>query len=616
MAWDVPPLMSLSSKLASLDLARLALLYQCNDVRPTDVAACCRERIAAFTDPAVWIHLVPAEEAMAQAEVIVKRRNNGEPMPLYGVPFAVKDNIDVAGHPTTAACLALSYTPRQDAPVVRRLLEAGALFVGKTNLDQFATGLAGDRSPYGGCRNVFSPEHVSGGSSSGSAVAVAAGLVSFALGTDTAGSGRVPAGCNNLVGLKPTYGLLSNDGVVPACRSLDCVTVLSLTVADARTVFDVMRGGASASGGNTGRAPSTFAVPSDNDLEFFGDTAQAALFQQSLTRLEAMGGRRLTVDLGPFREVATLLYEGPWLAERLAGVDAYLRDRAALHPVTRAIVEAGGAVTGVEVFQGMNRLRTLRTACLKVFDQAETLVVPTMPTIPTLAQVESDSIGWSHRLGHYTNFVNLLGLAALAVPAGFTPHGLPGGITLIGPGGTDERLCEMGLAWQRGLDLQLGATGARIPDAPEADNPRPPEGFVRVSVAGAHLRGQPLHPALRQTGARFVRNARSAPCYRFMAFLNLNPPRPGLLRVEKGGGSVELEIYDLPMEGFGHLVASVAPPLAIGTVELHDGETVKGFLCESAPAARARDITDFGGWLAFRAQASLEMRSSAVKPGS
>ena len=592
---------SLDPPLRSLNLIALTHLYQSGEVRPLELVAGIRERIAAFADPSVWIHLASVESLENQARMVERRRASGEALPLYGVPFAVKDNIDVAGQPTTAACPAIAYVPQRSAPVVQRLQDAGALCVGKTNLDQFATGLVGDRSPYGACCNVFDPTFASGGSSSGSAVAVAAGLVSFALGTDTAGSGRVPAGCNNLVGLKPTIGLLSTEGVVPACRSLDCVSVLALTVGDARTVFDVMRGAPIGGVHTPGTPLAAFAAPRDADLEFFGDEAQASLFRQSLDRLEKMGARRGAVDLSPFREVAELLYEGPWLAERLAGVAQYLRDHAdALHPVTRAIFQRGTGVSGVDVFKGMYRLQTLRARCLKVFEQAEVLVVPTMPTIPTLAQVAADSLGWSRRMGQYTNFVNLLGLSALAVPAGFTPGGLPGGITLIGLGGSEARLCAIGLAWQRALNLPLGATGERLPADVEQGSSRPPEGFVRVSVAGAHLRGQPLHPALKKTGARFVGTARTAPNYRFMAFLDLDPPRPGLLRVDKQGGAVTLEIYDLPMEGFGRLVASVAPPLAIGTVELEDGTAVKGFLCESAPAARARDITDFGGWLAFR----------------
>jgi allophanate hydrolase len=600
--------MPASSDVASLDLHRLARLYEGGGLRPRDVAAQVRARLAACADPTVWIHLLHEQDLLAQAEAVEQRRAAGAVLPLYGVPFAVKDNIDVAGLPTTAACPASAYTPSETAPVVRRLQEAGALLVGKTNLDQLATGLVGDRTPYGACRNVFDPAFVSGGSSSGSAVAVAAGLVSFALGTDTAGSGRVPAGCNNIVGLKPTPGLLSTTGVVPACRSLDCVSILALSAADARAVLEVASGLPVPAESET--VPAVFAVPRDEDLEFCGDEGQARVFRESLARLEAWGGRRLALDFRPFREVASLLYEGPWLAERLAGVGEYLEGYAdALHPVTRALLQRGKGISGVDVFRGTYRLEALRRTCLEVFERAEVLVVPTMPTIPTLAQAQADSAGWSRRLGYYTNFVNLLRLAALAVPAGFTPRGLPGGITFIGPAGSEARLCALGTAWGRRLDLPLGATRARLPALERPAGPPPvASGSVRVAVAGAHLRGQPLHPALRGFGARFVRSCRTASRYRFLALLDLDPPRPGLLRVEKGGGAVVVEVYDLPVAGFGRLVASVAPPLAIGTVELADGETVKGFLCESWAAARARDITDFGGWAAF-------LRAAVPAPG-
>jgi allophanate hydrolase len=606
-------LMLNSPGVASLDLTTLARLYQAGTVSPEEIVTGLLRRSAAFADPAVWIFRLPAEAILNQAQAVARRRAAGESLPLYGVPFAVKDNIDVAGYPTSAGCPAFAYTAQRTAPVVSRLLAAGAILMGKTNLDQFATGLAGDRSPYGACRNVFHPDHISGGSSSGSAVTVAAGLVSFALGTDTAGSGRVPAGCNNVVGLKPTTGLLPTEGVVPACRSLDCVSILALTAADALRVCAVAAGESarptlSAEAGTFDGEPGNhgfpFATPRDEDLEFFGHEDQANLFAQAMARLAQMGGRRLQVDFRPLRQVACLLYEGPWLAERLAGLEDFIAQHAGdMHPVTRAIIQAGARYTAVDLFKGLAVLKGLREVCEAVFTQAEVLVVPTMPALPTLAEVQADSAGWSRRLGHYTNFVNLLGWSALAVPAGFTPRGLPGGITLIGPGGSEGRLTALGMAWQRTVNLPLGATGHFLPERqePAADAVGPPrEGQVRVAVAGAHLRGQPLHPDLRRTGARFVRACRTAPRYRFVALMELNPPRPGLVRDGNRLGAIAVEIYDLPVAGFGKLVASVAPPLAIGTIELEDGEAVKGFLCESWAAAVARDITDFGGWVAFR----------------
>jgi allophanate hydrolase len=596
------------------DVGTLERCYRAGEFVPRQVLAGVLERIEAYPDPAVWIDRLSPEAVLGQAEAVERRRRAGESLPLYGIPFAVKDNIDVAGRPTTAACPAYARQADRSAPVVRRLQRAGAILVGKTNLDQFAAGLAGDRTPYGVCRNVFDPAYIAGGSSTGSAVAVAAGLVSFALGTDTAGSGRVPAGCNNIVGLKPTPGLLSTRGVVPACRSLDCVSIFALTVDDAFRVCAVAaRGRRRASAtwprpaatAGAGCAGFTFAVPRDRDLEFFRHDDQEDLFRQSIGRLEAMGGRRVAVDFRPFREVAALLYEGPWLAERLEEIGAFLqRHPTQVHPATRAVIQPGEAYRAVDLFRAMHRLRVLRRRCRAAFAQEEVLVVPTLPALPTRAEVQADSVGWSRRLGHYTNFVNLLRLAALAVPSGFTPRGLPGGITLIGPGGGEGRLCDLGMAWQRGVVLPLGATGCLLPrHEPDPAGPPPvPRGCVRVAVAGAHLRGQPLHGALLRTGARFVRAGRTAPRYRFVALMDLDPPRPGLLRDEGRAGAVAVELYDLPVRGFGSLVASVAPPLAIGTVELEDGEAVKGFLCESWAAVRALDITDTGGWAAFRSR--------------
>jgi allophanate hydrolase len=593
---------------ASLDLSTLARVYQSGEVSPRAVLQVILERIAAYSDRAVWIHRLPSKALLSRAEEVARHRAAGEKLTLFGIPFAIKDAIDVAGYPTTAGCPAYAYTAERTAPAVQNLLDAGAILVGKTNLDQFGTGLAGDRSPYGICHNVFNPSYISGGSSSGSAVAVGAGLVSFALGTDTAGSGRVPAGCNNIVGFKPTPGTISKEGVVPSCKSLDCVSIFALTADDAQTVLSVMNEeNPSDNPSCIAHDPSpltlSFAVPHDEDLEFFGDGDYKTSFHQTI-RCMQLGWQRSTFDFQPFREVASLLYEGPWLAERLAGLSDFMRDHAAdMHPVTRTVIQGGARYSAADYFRASYRLKELREICLKVFDQADMLVVPTMPTCPSLANVQSDSAGWSRRLGHYTNFVNLLGLAAIAVPAAFTERGLPFGITMIGPAGSDERLLEWGMTWQRLVNLPLGATRQAIP----AKNNQPnavatnvvPEGHVRLAVAGAHLRGQSLHPALRELGGRFVRVDRTAAQYRFLAFTDLDPPRPGLLRDPERAGSIQIELYDLPMAAFGALVDSVAPPLSIGTIELEDGTFVKGFLCESWAARKAQDITDFGSWAAF-----------------
>jgi allophanate hydrolase len=595
----------------SLDLHTLARLYVDGNTVPAQILVEIHNRMGASKDSPIWLYRVPVETLREHGDELARRRAAGEKLPLFGVPFAVKDNIDVAGVPTTAGCPAFAYTPKKTAPVVDRLQHAGALFVGKTNLDQFATGLAGDRSPYGACRNAFDPKYISGGSSCGSALAVATGLVSFALGTDTAGSGRVPAGCNNIVGFKPTPGVLPIEGVVPAARSLDCVSIFALTADDALRVCDV------AAGEPCSEMPAAsfledeadgfdFAVPRNDDLEFYGDGEQGRLFSSAVEAVKRLGGRPHAIDLRPFQEVADLLYEGPWLAERLAGLDTFLHTHPKdVYPVTREILLRGSRYSGVDVFRAQAKLAGLRTRCAEMFAKAEVLVVPTMPALPTLAEVEADSLGWSRRLGRYTNFVNLLGWAALAVPAGFTSRGLPGGITLIGPAGSDRRLCALGMALQRLQKLPLGKTSHHLPRQRAAEAEQPPpllRCWVRVAVAGAHLRGQPWNRSLRELGGRFVRACRTAPRYRFVGLLDLNPPRPGLIRDDARAGSIAVEIYDLPYTGFGKLVASVAPPLAIGTVELADGESVKGFLCESWAAAQARDITDFGGWTAFLAK--------------
>jgi allophanate hydrolase len=582
-----------------LALADLRNSYQLGKRSVHEVMTAVLQNMSACPDTAVWTHRLSAAAVDAELKALLARPGAAS-LPLYGVPFGVKDNIDVAGEPTTAACPAFRYLAQISSPVVSRLTEAGAVVVGKTNLDQFATGLAGDRSPYGACRNPFDPAYISGGSSSGSAVAVAAGQVSFALGTDTAGSGRVPAGCTNIVGLKPTPGLLSTQGVVPACRSLDCLSIFALTVEDAQAVAEA------ALGMPLPECPvnetPTFAVPEEKDLDFGGDAEQAALFRQTIDRLEGLGWRPARIDFGALHAVGQLLYEGPWLAERVAALGDFLTAHGHdMVPVTREVIELGRSYSAVDAFRGLYRLEELRPVCQAVFERADVLVVPTIPCLPTLAEVQADSRGWSRRLGHYTNYVNLLRWCALAVPASFTKRGLPVGITLIGPTGADRRLCELGKQWQQAAGLPLGATGRPLPKStPTTSAGRPAAGQVRVAVAGAHLRGQPLHPFLRKTGARFVKTAQTAPHYRFVALMDLDPPRPGLIRDDSRSGSAQVELYDLPLAGFGALVESVAPPLAIGTVELADGEMVKGFLCESFAAARARDITEFGGWIAFR----------------
>jgi allophanate hydrolase len=551
----------------------------------------------------VWIHVLPLEDALRQLEAVEARRRAGLALPLFGVPFAIKDNIDVAGHPTTAGCPAFAYKPEATATVVRRLQEAGGILVGKTNLDQFATGLTGTRSPYGALSSIFDPDYIAGGSSSGSAVAVAARLVAFALGTDTAGSGRVPAAFNGIVGLKPTRGLLSTAGVMPACRSLDCVSVLTHTVEDAARVLDVARGPDAADpySREAGAPPAAlgatfrFGVPAATQLEFFGDEAAARLYERALERLEGLGGRRVTIDWAPFRAAADLLYSGPWVAERLAALgpffDAHPED---IHPVVRAIVGRASTMTAVDVFAGMYRLEDLRRQAGAQWAGMDVLVLPTTGTMYRHAAVEGDPVRLNTNLGYYTNFVNLLDCCALAVAAGLRPSGLPFGISLIAPAFHDDRLVALGTMWQH-----VEETRASGPVGPA----RPPgERRVSLAVVGAHLTGQPLNRELTDRGARLVRAARTEPVYRLYALAGTWPGKPGLVRVDgRAGASIEVEVWELGEAAFGSFVAAVPPPLAIGTLLLEDGTAVKGFLCEAHAAAGADDISRYGGWRAYLA---------------
>jgi allophanate hydrolase len=410
-------------------------------------------RIQRYDDPAVWIHRAAAGEMEAQLERAILRQREGVPQPLVGLVLGVKDNIDVAGMATTAACPAFAYRPQTSATVVQRLIDAGAVIAGKTNLDQFATGLVGTRSPFGACRNVYDRRYIAGGSSSGSAVAVAAGLVDAALGTDTAGSGRVPAAFNNIVGLKPTPGLLSTRGVVPACRSLDCVSVFAKTIDLAERVMR-LAGGFDEQDPYSRRVPDVrrvagggfrFGVPAAQQLEFFGNTEVPRLYEASIERANRIGGRTAAIDFTPFRETARLLYEGPWVAERLAAIRPLLdHDPEALLPVTRQIIQAGAKYSAVDVFEAQHKLELLRRACERQWAKMDVLLLPTAGTIYTIEQVELEPVRVNQNLGYYTNFVNLLGLCALALPAGIGRDGLPVGVTFMAQGGADCWLCGVG----------------------------------------------------------------------------------------------------------------------------------------------------------------------------
>jgi allophanate hydrolase len=594
----------------SLDLHTLSR----GGASPTDIIEDVLARIARRGDDAVWISLASRERLIAAARAVEERRRAGERLPLYGVPFAVKDNIDVAGLPTTAACPAFAYTPTEDAAVVARLTAAGALVVGKTNMDQFATGLVGVRSPYGVPRNPFDASVIPGGSSSGSAVAVAAGLVSFALGTDTAGSGRVPAAFNNIVGVKPSPGLVSARGVVPACRSLDCVSIFALTTSDAAMVAELARGFDAADPYSReeadevcvgiGATPSRFrfGVPDEAHLDFCGDARSERAFAAAVDRLRALGGEAVTIDFAPFAETATLLYEGPFVAERLEAAGALLeREPGALMPPLRQILEGARRHDGAAVFAALHGRRALRRRAHRALAAVDCLVVPTAPTIYGVAAVEADPIRLNATLGTYVNFVNLLGLAAVAVPAGFRADGLPFGVTFIGRWGEDGRLAGFADRLERATSERLGATVARHPDV--APIVAAPPAWPRLAVVGAHLAGEPLNHQLTGAGGVLVRACRTAPRYRLYALANTAPPKPGMVRAPEPAGAgvaLEVEVWALPPAAFGQFVARVPAPLCIGSVELEDGARVSGFLCEPHAVSGAREISSFGGWRAFR----------------
>jgi allophanate hydrolase len=463
---------------SSFDFAALRAAYRDGTTSPVAVAEDVLARIAVSGDDHVWISRVPDEALRAEAEALERRAMAGgiDAMPLYGLPFAVKDNIDVAGLPTTCACPGFAYRPERSAPAVDTLRRAGALLVGKTNLDQFATGLVGSRSPYGVPRNPFDPEFIPGGSSSGSAVAVAAGLVAFALGTDTAGSGRVPAAFNNIVGLKPTRGLISASGVVPACRSLDCVSIFTLTVSDAAAVLDIVRGldeedgysrPAPAGFNAVGRVPErfTFGVLPESQREFFGNADGPALYAAVIDRLVALGGEAAEIDYAPFLEVNQLLYRGPWVAERYGSIVNAIGDRFdLLHPTLRRIIAAANEITGPDVFAGLERLALLRRQTQPTWCQVDLLILPTTGSTHRIAEIEAEPIALNENLGRYANFCNLLDLSAIAVPAGFRGDGLPFGVTLLAPAFHDPLLAAIGAALHARAGVPLGATGHPQPE--------------------------------------------------------------------------------------------------------------------------------------------------------
>jgi len=573
----------------NLSIAALRDGYRRRLFTPQDVAQAVLSRISAYRDPAVWITRVPDDTLLSRACDLPRDPAVIDSLPLYGIPFAVKDNMDVAGMSTTAGCPAYAYLATKTAFVVARLLEAGAMLVGKTNLDQFATGLVGTRSPYGAPRCVFDDRYISGGSSSGSAVAVAADLCSFALGTDTAGSGRVPAAFNNIVGLKPTKGRLSTNGVVPACRTLDCVTIFAKTAHEALAVADVAAAFDAADpyarvGDDVAlpRGRFCFGILAAEDREFCGDGDAAELYNAAIARLQGCGGTPIEIDYAPFRETAALLYGGPWVAERLAAIAPFFREHAAdMDPTVRTVIGGAARYSALDAFGGAYALRALERRAARAWQDIDVLLLPTTPTIFSIAEVEADPIGRNTILGTYTNFVNLLDYCAIAVPAGFRSRdGLPLGVTLIARAHADRSLAL--------LAQHFGHEG---------------EERILLAVAGAHLSGLPLHGQLLDLGAIFVRACKTAESYRLFALANTTPAKPGLVRDPTFcGDGIALEVWSLDAAALGHFVAAVPAPMSIGKITLEDETTVTGFLCEPFALQGAREITSYGGWRAFVAQ--------------
>jgi allophanate hydrolase len=597
-----------------LTIAGLHGHYARGDFTPRELIALLRNRAADYVDRNIWIHQLSDSEIAPYLDALATRSPSNAP--LYGIPFVIKDNIDLAGVPTTAACAAFAYTPTAHAHVVANLIAAGAIPLGKTNLDQFATGLVGVRSPepWGACRNSFNPDYISGGSSSGSAVAVALGLASFSLGTDTAGSGRIPAAFNNLVGWKPTRGLLSNRGMVPACKSIDCMSVFAQTATDINAVFAIATGfddadpfsrpnpahNSASAFGEIPAKPFRFGVPRADQLAFFGDNDSAAAFSAAIALLEKIGGIKTDIDFSPFLSAARLLYEGPWIAERYWAIKPLLETNpSALLPVTAKIISAGRDKTAADTFDAMYQMQALRRAAEHTLDGLEFIVTPTAGTIFTQQQLLDEPILRNSQLGYYTNFMNLLDLSAVAVPTAFLPNGLPFGITLFADHFSDLRLLSYAQHIQRATQLPLGACGKTLP--PSAPPARQDAATVRVVVCGAHMSGLPLNSQLLARRARLIESTTTAATYRFYALPGTGIKRPGLVRDENQGAAIAVEVWEMPGEEFGSFVALIPKPLGIGKVELADGEWLPGFLCEGYALYGAQEITALGDWRKYLA---------------
>lgn len=592
----------------SIDIATLLEGYRSGAFTVSEIIREVLSRIHSG-DPKIWISVETEERLLAQADAL--DAHGPASLPLFGIPFAIKDNIDVEGLPTTAACPDFRYFASKDATVVANLRAAGAIPIGKTNLDQFATGLVGVRSPYGVPGNAFNPDYIPGGSSSGSAVSVALGQVSFSLGTDTAGSGRVPACFNNLLGLKPTRGLLSSSGLVPACKSLDCISIFALNAGDAQSTFRIAASFDAQdpysrkdptgfeSPKRACREGMSFGIPSPEQLNFFGDSEYQELYLESLVRLESLGFHRKVIDFEPFLKTARLLYEGPWVAERYWAIqDLIQRSPDSLHPTTRAIIEQGIESTAVDAFDAAYKLQALKQATGPIWEEIDFLATPTAGTHYTIAEVEADPIQLNSNLGYYTNYMNLLDLCSIATPTGFTPQKLPFGITLVAPAFHDEKLLVVADKLHQASNLPLGAKQHK------RFTPLKPVEFDTLSivVCGAHLSGLPLNYQLTELGAVFNRSTRTSANYRLFALPGSTPPKPGMIRDAENGAAIEVEVWDLPKSQWAAFIEQIPSPLGIGNLELEDGSMVKGFSCEVWATEGAEEVTKYASWRSYLAR--------------
>lgn len=598
-----------------MTIAHLRNAYATGSLDPADLMTDIRARAAQYAERNIWIHLLSEAEQAPWLSALEQK--DPATHPLWGIPFAIKDNIDLAGIPTTAGCPAFAYTPERSAQVVQQLIDAGAIPVGKTNLDQFATGLNGTRSPHGPCRNAFDPDYISGGSSAGSAVSVALGLASFSLGTDTAGSGRVPACFNNLVGLKPTRGLLSASGLVPACRSLDCISIFALDTDDANSVLACAEGFDARDGysrhnpfANSSRhygcrdGQLKVGIIPPAQLKFFGDEAYEKAYGLTLERLAELGLEFVEIDYEPFNEAALLLYEGPWVAERYLACQPLIDEQPeAIHPAVRAIIAPGGEPRATDLFRAQYRLEALKRQCLDQLAQVDCLLTPTAGRLYRVEEMLAEPILYNSRLGYYTNFMNLLDMSSVAVPTAFTAAGLPFGITLAGHGFSDRALLSVANRIQQGLKLPLGVAAAGTESEPVLTaTPVGDAERIQVLVCGAHLSGLPLNWQLVERGACLLEQTRTAPAYRMYALAGGPPMRPGLVLDQEGGQAIEVEIWSLPAAEFGSFVAGIPAPLGIGKVRLEDGRQVSGFICEPWGLDGAQEITALGSWRRYLEQ--------------